>query len=300
MTPVDREVWQFDNHLDQAGGLALNTRLYRRRYVRQFLSHLFGCGPFEPEKIKPRHVMDFAANQAAARKPGTAKVIVGALKSYFKYLQLRGLCDLQLLSAVPTIPFWKLAGIPKTVAAQDLDRFLKTFDRSTATGRRDFAMALCMNECGLRACEISHLHLRDINWRLGILNVPKSKTHRSRHLPLTPRLGQAISDYLRNGRPNSSEHGLFLRHRAPYDPISDGIVRGALRRSYERSGATPWSGPHALRHTLAARLMEGGVPIKEVADVLGHTSIDTTAIYAKVNLAMLKQVAMPWPKGGNS
>ena len=294
-TPIDREVAQFDLHLAETCGLAHSTRIYCRRYVRQFLTHTFGRGTLVLTKLKPQNVMDFIADAAAVWKPGTAKVIVVSLRSYFRYLQLGGLCDNRLLSAVPTIPQWKLASIPKTVTAGDLRRFLASFDRSLAQGRRDYAMALCMIECGLRTCEVAALHIEDIDWRQATLRVPGRKTRRSRLLPLPNNVGRAIAAYLRNGRPRSSKRGLFLVHRAPRSQATACTVRGALRKAYCRSGATPWRGPHSLRHTMATRMVQGGVRIKDVADVLGHTSIDTTMIYTKVNLPMLKRVALPWP-----
>ena len=294
-TPVDREVEQFDRHLVETCGLARNTRTYCRRYVRQFLAGKFGRGAFKREKIKPRDLMNFVSEQAAQWKPGTAKVMVCALRAYFRYLQLRGLCTPQLRAAIPTIPVWKLASIPKTVSGEDLRQFLSSFDRSTATGLRDHAMARCMIECGLRVCEVADLHLSDIDWRQATLHVRGSKTRRSRLLPLTTQLGRAIAAYVRNGRPRSGLSGLFLLHKAPWTQSTAFTVRGALRRAYDRSGAARWSGPHALRHTVAARMVQKGARLKEVADVLGHASIDTTTIYAKVNLPMLRQVAMPWP-----
>jgi len=293
---VDREIELYDRHLAETCGLAHNTRLYRRRFVREFLARKFGRRPFDASAIKRRDVMKFVADRAAVWTRGTAKVIAGALRSYFKFLQLRGLCDTTLVFAVPTIPTWRLSSIPKALPPEDLDRFLRSFDRSTPEGRRDYAMALCMADCGLRVCEVADLRLEDVDWRQATLRVPATKTRRARLLPLTPRVGRAIAAYLRNGRPRSPERGLFLLHYAPWTSATAFTVRGALRRAYDRSGAAPWSGAHALRHTLATRMVQQGARIKEIADVLGHATIDTAFIYTKVNLPMLRRVAMPWPR----
>ncbi|MFH2001348.1 MAG: tyrosine-type recombinase/integrase [Planctomycetota bacterium] len=186
--------------------------------------------------------------------------------------------------------------MPKALSPKDLNRFLRSFDRSTPQGRRDYAMALCMADCGLRVCEVADLRLEDVDWRQATFRVPATKTRRARLLPLTSRVGRAIAAYLRNGRPLSQERGLFLLHYAPWTSATAFTVRGALRRAYDQCGATPWSGPHALRHTLATRMVQQGARIKEIADVLGHVTIDTAFIYTKVNLPMLRQVAMPWPR----
>jgi site-specific recombinase XerD len=239
--------------------------------------------------------MKFVADRAAVWTRGTARVIESALRSYFKFLQLRGLCDTTLAAAVPTTPMWKLSSIPKALAPEDLDRFLRSIDRSTPEGRRNFAMALCMSDAGLRVCEVADLRLEDVDWRQAILRVPATKTRRARLLPLTFRVGRAIAAYLRDGRPQSPERGLFLLHYAPRTSATAFTVRAALRSAYDRSGAAPWSGVHALRHTLATRMVQQGAQIKEIADVLGHSTIDTTFIYTKVNLPMLRRVAMPWP-----
>ena len=296
VTPVDRTIREFDRYLVDTCGLSLNTRMCRLRYVRQFLTRRYGRCAMEPVRPSARDLMDFVADRASACTPGTAKIIASALRSYLRYLQLNGLCDSRLVSAVPTIPLWKLAHIPKTISPQDMKRFLSSFDRSTATGRRDFAMALCLTGCGLRVCETAQLRLDDIDWQQGTLRVPGGKTQRERLLPLPVAVGRAIAAYLRRDRPRSSERALFLRQRAPLGrPVTHFIVRAVMRRAHDRSGAAPWTGPHSLRHTLAARMLAGGARIKEVADVLGHMSIDTTAIYAKVNLPMLRQVPLPWP-----
>jgi integrase/recombinase XerD len=139
------------------------------------------------------------------------------------------------------------------------------------------------------------LRLDDVNWRQATLCVPGRKTGRSRLLPLTSRVGRAIGSYLRDRRSLTSGRGLFLLDKAPWSQVTTFTVQGALRRAYSRSGASPWSGPHTLRHTLATRMVQSGARLKDVADLLGHTSIDTTTIYAKVNLPMLRRVALPWP-----
>jgi integrase/recombinase XerD len=297
LTALDLAIQDFDRHLIETCGLAPHTRVLHLRAVRLFLEYKYGRGLILPNELEPHDLMSFVATRAQAVKPSTARSITSALRSYLRYLQLQGLCDGRLVLAIPRIPMWSLAHIPKTISALDLGRFLSSFNRSTSTGRRDYAMALCLVDCGLRVCEVTCLRLSDIDWRQGTLLVPATKTHRERLLPLSARLGRAIADYLRRDRPRSPERLLFLRHRAPLGrPVSKDVVRSVMRRMYARSGAACWTGPHCLRHTLATRMLQGGARMKEIADVLGHSSIDTTAIYAKVNLSMLRQVPLSWPR----
>ena len=297
-TPIGNALWEFNQHLVDTCGLATNTRNYRHRYVRQFLKYKFGRNPIKPAQLKAQDVMEFVARRARECKPGSVHVIATSLRSYLKFLVMRGLCPAGLISAVPTIPCWRLSHIPKTMPKEDLRRFLSSIVHSTVKGRRDYAMALCLADLGLRSSEVAELRLDNIHWREASLTITSSKTRRERVLPLPRRIAQAIAGYLRRGRPRTIERRLFLTHRVrPGLPIDADMVRRAMASAYKQSGAkTPWAGPHVLRHTIATAMLEGGARMKDLADVLGHASIDTSAIYAKVNLRMLSPVAMPWPE----
>ncbi len=181
---------------------------------------------------------------------------------------------------------------------EQLLRFLDSFDRTSVTGRRDYAMTLFMLELGLRVSEVTDLRLDDIDWRAGTVRIRSAKERRTRILPLPSRVGKATAIYLDGGRPLSAERQVFLRHRAPLGtPVSRELVRGVIRRAYARSACPhEWTGTHILRHTVATRLLQSGASLKEIADLLGHQSIDTAAIYGKVNLPALAAVAMPWPE----
>ncbi|MDQ0290569.1 tyrosine-type recombinase/integrase [Oligosphaera ethanolica] len=296
-TPVDREMAAFDEYLIEVCGAALQTRIYRRRYARGFLSSLFGAGPVDICAILPQDVMGYVARQAEVCKAGTVKVIASSLRSYFRFLVLRGACDGRLVGAVPTVPQWRLVSVPKYLEAEEVDALLQTFDLSTATGLRDHAMALLMVHLGLRTQEVAGLILGSIDWRGGYIRVSESKTRRERVLPLPQSVGEAVATYLQGGRPASTSPSLFLRHIiSPGTPVTTAIVRGVIRRACARVGIfPPRAGPHALRHTAATRLVRHGVPLPDIADILGHGCIDTTAIYAKVDLPRLAQVTLPWP-----
>jgi integrase len=213
---------------------------------------------------------------------------------------MKGLCGAELVNAVPSLPAWKLSGIPSYLTKEQLDKFLSSFDHKTPTGRRDYAIALCLARLGLRRKEVTHITLDDIDWRSGILRITSSKSRRFSSLPLPEDVGKAIISYLRNGRPPTEERQLFVCHRhrvgAPLQSTAIGII---IRRRFKRTGMkVPSRGTHILRHTVATHMVQKGVSIKEVADFLRHRSLDTTVIYTKVNLPMLLEVALPWPKEG--
>ncbi len=225
-------------------------------------------------------------------------MLAGSLRCYFRFLQFKGKCSRNLIGAVPTIPNWKLATIPKTMTKEQLSMFMASFNRKTPYGQRDYAIALCFLELGLRASEVRGLLLDDIDWKNSTVTICATKTLNSRILPLPVRLGKALACYLKNGRPKTDSRNVFTRRTAPKDnPVTVHIVREAMRRAHKRAGLLDqFTGTHIFRHTLATTMHQKGATLKEVADILGHKCIDTTTIYTKVNLPMLAKVALPWPE----
>jgi integrase/recombinase XerC len=161
--------------------------------------------------------------------------------------------------------------------------------------RRADAIVRCALDLGLRSCEIAKLSLDDIDWRAGTITLRRTKSRRQDVLPLPAATGWAIADYLEHERPKTANRAVFVRHIAPRDePIGPDLVRKAIRQAYARAGL-PYTRSHLLRHTMAARLLQGGSSLKEVADVLRHRSLNTTLIYAKLDSRNLRAVALAWP-----
>lgn len=296
---ADVAVEHYVRYLRETCGLAESTCTYRARYAREFLHAKFADGPTKWETIRPEDVMAFTAGYAARCRPQSAQVAAASLRSLLRFLQLRGECGSALVAAVPHIPSWRLDHLPRTMTDEQIRMFLARFDRSMPTGRRDYAMALCQVDLGLRVSEVSALRLEDLDWRAATLRIEGGKSRRTRVLPLTDGVGRAIAEYLRRGRPTTTCRHVFVRHTVPVGTaIGTELIRGAIRRAFAGvEGCTRWTGTHALRHTAATRLHHRGASLKEVADLLGHQSIDTTAIYTKVDLPALASVALPWPEG---
>jgi site-specific recombinase XerD len=294
---IREDLRRFDAHLDRVCGLAAATRSQRARIVRTFLMEQFGVAQIDITRVKPKNVCRFVVNHVKGCKPSTGKILGVALRSYFRFRGMHGDCVQALMAAIPQIAEWRLAALPDVLSEDELERFLKAFDRQTPTGRRDYAMARCLVDLGLRACEVARLQLDDINWRLGTLRLTATKARREDVLPLPQQTGRAIANYLTDGRPVSISRVLFLRHVAPLnEPISSSVVRFAVRRAYSQCGwERRWTGTHVLRHSVASRLLRSGTPMKEIADILRHRCLDSTAIYAKVDTNKLAGVAMPWP-----
>jgi len=174
-------------------------------------------------------------------------------------------------------------------------RLLRSFDRNTSAGRRDYAIALCFSELAVRANEVAALTLDDVDWRALSVRLRQTKQRRERLLPLPSRVARALVAYLQRGRPTAGHRQLFINLRPPVGrPLSTDGVRNVIRRAFGRCGIEA-NGPHILRQSWATIAHQRGMDLKRIADVLGHGSVDTTAPYTKVHFEQLRQAALPWP-----
>ena len=296
--PAVVAVEQFRHHLRQTCGLAESTCRSRVHYALVFLDGKFGHSPIRWEDLHPSDVVSFVTGYARRCRPGATQMVADALRSFLRYLQFQGWCNPALVAAVPRFPHWRLSHVPKAMTDEQLATFLATFDQATPTGRRDYAMALCQVHLGLRVSEVVDLCLEDMDWRAAILHVATRKTGRARELPLPQCVGQAIAAYLLQGRPTTADRHVFVRHRRLQGvAVSASLVRSVMALAFDRvPGCEHWEGTHVLRHTAATRLHRRGADFKEIADLLGHRCLNTTAIYAKVDLPSLSGVALPWPE----
>ena len=295
-TAIERAVADYDTHLRDVAGLADSTRVYRRRYARDFLHSAVGEGPLRWSRLRPAHVRQFINAFGQSGRVAAAQVAAVSLRSFLRWLQYLGRVGSDLAGALPRFPRWRLAPLPPTLTDTQLADILDTFDSSTPTGRRDHAIALCLAGLGLRVAEVAALTLGDVDLSAGTLRLVAGKTHRDRLLPMPPSVQRALLRYIRRDRPTPGEH-LFVRHRIPLgEPVTRELIRGVIRRAYARvAGCERLTGTHILRHTAASRLLRAGADLKGIADILGHRSVDTSAIYAKVDVGQLATVAMPWP-----
>lgn len=292
---IETELDKFDAYMRQAGGLADNTRAQRIAIVRHLLSGEFGSRPIVPARLSPAGVRRFIADYRGKWSSGSMHVIAGALRGYLRFRASQGDRVRALLAAIPSIAHWRLAALPEVPNQVEIERLLQSFNRPFPSSRRAYAILRCLVDLGLRASEVAGLHLDDIDWEAGTIRLAKPKSRRVDMLPLPSETGRAISQYLVSERPQSANRAVFVRHVAPYDqPIGTGVVERAVRAAYQRSGLSH-TRVHILRHSVASRLLKAGTPLKEIADVLRHRSLDTSAIYTKVDIARLAAVALPWP-----
>lgn len=286
----------YASHLRTTCGLAHATCRYRLRYAREFLVARFGKGRPKLGSLTARDVRTFLHSRAKRSTPGTTQVVASSVRSFLRFLQLKGQVPPTLALAVSSVAQWRRAHLPRVLTADELRRLWAAFDRATPNGRRDYAMALCLTELGLRVSEIPPITLDDVRWREGVLQVTAGKGRRACLLPLPASVLRSLAAYVHRGRPATKGRQLFVRHIPPVgSAVSTALVRGVIRRAYSRAALDAGTGTHILRHTVATRLLHGGASLKAIADLLRHQSLDTTAIYTKLDLPRLRKVALPWP-----
>jgi len=231
-------------------------------------------------------------------RPGR-RSMCAALRSFLRFMHLRGHVTWDLVSAVPVIPSFKLDRLPRVMAKEDIERILAVVDRTTAVGRRDYAILLVLATYGMRSGQICALRLEDIDWRRETLRVRAAKGGRDTLLPLRPAAGEALLEYLRHGRPTGIPcREVFLRVRAPIGRLA-GNLTNIIKPYARKAGLTDVPlGPHAWRHACASRMLANGQSLKTIGDTLGHRSIESTFIYTKVEIEMLRQAALEWPEVG--
>jgi site-specific recombinase XerD len=225
----------------------------------------------------------------------SAKGKVAELRSVLRFLFVHGLIGLALGESVPPVAGWRDTRIPRTVPPADVERLIASCDRSTLDGARDRAIVLLLARLGLRSIEVARLELADLDWRAGELAV-RGKGGYGDRLPLLDDVGAALAAYLTvRGRCDFRE--VFVTVRAPRRPIRPDLVGDVVRRAGQRAGVEQVTA-HRLRHALASELLAQGASLQEISQVLRHRHLSTTAIYAKVDLERLRQVALPWPGAG--
>lgn len=287
----------FDEHLRRTRGLCAGTRCNYERYAQAFLATVFANGPVDVAAIQAGDVVGFVGDLTGRCQPRTVELAASALRSFFRFLRMAGLRTDRLEDAVPMVPH-RPSGLARHLAPGQLGQLIASLDSGSPRGLRDRAIILCMARLGLRAGEVVQLRLDDLDWRNATVRVRARKTGHGALLPLTAEVGTALAGYLRRGRPDTPARQVFVLHRLrPGAPISGSIVGRAVDNALRRTGMDAQiRGANLLRHSLATDLLERGASLREIADVLGHTSLATTRIYAAVDIAALREVALPWPQ----
>lgn len=283
----------FEAYLLVERGLAPGTVRGYVGHARRFLA----CGEVAGGlgSVTAAEVTSAVLRESAAVSVATTQNFMAGLKAFLRFCFVEGLVALDLSEAALAITGRRRSSLPRGIGAGDAKALLAGCDRRSALGRRDYALLVVLLRLGLRRSEVAGLRLDDIDWRAGEV-VVRGKGARDDRLPLPADVGEAIAAYLRRGRPQGERREVFLRARAPYGPIASGTVASTVRRACRRAGIAEF-GSHRLRHTVACEMVAAGVPLTQIAQVLRHHSLQTTAVYARVDLDRLRQLAAPWPGG---
>ena len=276
-------------------GVVPSTTSRYQRMLRPFL----GALGEDPSQYTVAAIRAFVIEQLGDVGRGETRSAVTAIRAFLRFLVAEGRVHSGIQHCVPTVPQWRLSSLPRYLEARDVERVVNSCDLTTGHGLRDHAILLLLARLGLRAGDIVRMTVTDIDWRGGTLRV-HGKGRREVRLPLPQDVGDAALAYLKRGRPRSSSERLFLTVYAPTRPFaSSATVSDIVRFALERAGIRnpPSRGAHLLRHSAATAMLRAGGSLDTIAMVLRHRSPDTTAYYAKVDVAMLQQVAQPWPGG---
>jgi site-specific recombinase XerD len=220
-----------------------------------------------------------------------------AVRSFLRFAGSNGLIDGTVLAVVPAAKSTRQTRIPSVWDPAEVTKILEAVDRANPCGKRDYAIILAITRLGLRGIDVKRLRFSDLDWPGNRLSVVQAKTGHRVQLPLLKDVGWAIIDYIRSGRPQCDCPEVFIRHTAPIGPFSDQdhlhqILVKHARVAHVPLGEKRRHGMHSLRHTLATRLLEGGTPIEQIADILGHQSVTSTGVYLKSSLALLAKCAL--------
>ena len=299
LTAVEQCIQAYERHLREARALVDATIVNYVPVIRDFLIGRFGGGRVTLSRLGAGDVVRFVQRQAPNLHIKQAKRMTTAMRSFLNYLRYRGEVTMDLAAAVPVVANWSMTSIPRAIAENQVRQLLGSIDRRTAIGCRDYAVLLLLARLGLRASEAAFLELDDIDWNAGRLSVCGKSGQRS-ELPLTAEVGAAIATYLQRGRPPSTtSRRVFLRAKAPIRGFLKGAGIGCIvYHSLQRAGIdAPTNGAHQFRHGLATQMLRQGASLSEIGQLLGHRHLQTTTIYAKVDIQALRTLALPWPGG---
>jgi site-specific recombinase XerD len=298
MTPCDQVITAYRAYLERVRGLADSTLTHHCATAGDLLSFIgFDGDPIGLRALGPPQIEAFLRSATTRLCRASLQHTAAHLRSLLRFLASRGDVDRGLDSWIDTPRLYRGEQLPRALAWDTVKAFLAAIDRSTPTGRRDYAMFLLIATYGLRTCEVTALRLDDLEWRARGIRVGRPKAKAPLILPLTDQVGAALVEYLRHARPDLPYREVFLRVRAPAGRLKPTAVTEAFQTWTRRSGLTiPYQGPHCLRHSLAVHLLRQGAPLKAIGDLLGHRSLESTCVYLRLHVEDLRDAALELPQ----
>ena len=291
--PFAEVVPKFFEFLRRERGLREGTVVQYRHYLQRLEDYLRKINrPLLPD-LAPKIVTAFITQRGEIIDKRSVQSLCSILKVFFRYLYRVSLTQRDLSKVIESPRRYRLANVPRSITWNEVEQMLNKVDRRSGIGRRDYAILMLLVTYGLRAREVGALTLDDIDWKHDHLQVSGRKAGHSTAYPLATNVGEAILDYLKQGRPETTQRALFFAASAPYKPLSSAAVSLLAKRYLRKAGVVvPRPGSHTLRHTCVQRLVDSGFSLKTIGDYVGHRTPDATKIYTKINIERLRQVAL--------
>jgi len=289
---------EYADHLREVRGFAASTVSSHRRTAEGFLQHLDQTG-VALRTIRTGDIESYIADAGTRLNRASLQHDIGALRGFLRFLSMDDRAPAGLERQIDTPRLYRLEQLPRALPWETVRTLLRSIDRTSPMGLRDFAMFLLIATYGLRASEVVAISLEDILWRQGILRIHQRKTSSPLELPLTNEVLSALVKHLKRTPPPASYRRIFLRMRAPIGILKPTAVTEAFQSLVRRSGLSiPYQGPHCLRHSYAVCLLKNGTPLKTIGDILGHRTAESTSMYLRLATGDLREVALAVPGRG--
>lgn len=284
---------RFFEYLLEERGLRPATRIHYRDHLRRFEEYLRRIGLRDLPDLTPTVLAAFVADRSVVLGKSGLRDCCAVVRVFLRYLHRERVVPVDLSGTVESPQTYRLSTLPRSITWEQVRQMLQAVDRRTPVGKRDYAILLLLVTYGLRAREVADLTLDDIDWRRERLRIPERKAGHSTAFPLSTVVGEALTDYLQHGRPQTSDRNVFFRVVAPPAPLTWSAISGRASHYLRRAGI-PVSRPgsHTLRHTCVQRLVDADFSLKVIGDYIGHRSPASTEIYSKVAVETLRQVAL--------
>lgn len=270
------------------------------------LGHLFAwlvqeSGLDELKDLDFKSLVAFVLVFKETHKEGSYQGAFTALKSFLHFCLINGHVSMDLRSGVPSTHKYVLSKVPYILSDENVAQMLGAIDRTTILGRRDYAMILLMMNYGIRGIQVRRMKLQDIHWRSNEILIQPGKRGKAVEQPLTLEVGNALVDYLQNGRPQTTNYQeVFLTTQPPWRPLAQQTVSSMVARRLEKAGIklgkNVRKGGHLFRHLFATKMLKNGIPLDHIAEMLGHRSENSTLIYTKIDFDSLMEIAQEWPE----
>ncbi len=289
---IGTEMEKLISHLQSLRRSSITIRNYRM-YFNRFLSFLNKSGIHSIKGITEYIILKYISTTANNKVN-----IVSCLRVLFHFLFENHIISTEFDEVLKNHKWVKPEKIPSFYTADEVLHVEKSIDRSSGTGKRNYAMLLLASRLGLRASDIAYLQFSNIDWEKNEISLIQYKTGNPVTLPLLSDVGNAIIDYLKYGRCNSESQNVFISSRAPFVPATNTMVCAAINQVISNSKLQidgRHHGPHSMRHSLACCLLENEVSLPIISETLGHASTDTTRIYLRIDIKSLLKCALPVP-----